>query len=194
MTSTKSVTRWCVIAVALLLFTGAGGYAGHATWMQAKARLAQYLIADAWRDTLATGRNHRPWSWADTWPVAKLVTPSGHPLYVLAGMSGATLAFGPGMPATGSLPGEKGTTLIAGHKNTHFHFLKYLKRGEVVRLQNRQGDWFRYRITSMYVANSNTETLPMQYRRDALVLTTCFPFGPGHYDSALRYVVKGVRL
>jgi sortase A len=123
-----------------------------------------------------------------------MMTPAGHPLYVLAGLSGDTLAFGPGTPTTGSAPGEVGTTIIAGHKNTHFSFLQHLSTDDVIRIQNRSGRWYRYRIVGMHVVNSKTSTIPVQYQRDEIVLTTCYPFGPGHWDSPLRYVVHGVRI
>lgn len=192
--STRGSLRGLLLVLALILFTVAGGYAGHALWMQAKAQLAQYLIADAWQATLDTGKRVPPWHWADTWPVALMLTPQGHPLYVLAGLSGAALAFGPGMAVKGSALGETGTTIIAGHKNTHFTFLQDLRAGDVIRIQDRHGIWFRYRVTGSYIADSRRASLPQQQQRDELVLTTCYPFGPGHYDSPLRYVLQGVRL
>lgn len=45
---------------------------GKGLYMQAKAHFAQYLIEQAWTKTLADGQSHKPWSWADTYPVAKL--------------------------------------------------------------------------------------------------------------------------
>src|SRR5699024_4672491 len=98
------------------------------------------------------------------------------------------------MSVTGPAPGEIGTTILAGHKNTHFSFLQNVKIGDVIRIQDRTGQWYRYRIAGMHVADSETETIPVQYQRDEILLTTCYPFGPGHYDSPLRYVVRGVRM
>src|SRR5690348_18392875 len=59
---------------------------GSAGWLFAKAELAQILLARAWQRTLAGEAEALPWSWADTWPVARLEAPEhGVDLYVLAG-------------------------------------------------------------------------------------------------------------
>lgn len=82
---------------------------GKGFYMQAKAHFAQYLIEQAWAKTLIDGQSHKPWSWADTYPVAKLSIEqakrpnhfdgpaSNDSLYVLAGASGRNLAFGPAL-------------------------------------------------------------------------------------------------
>ncbi len=192
LTSWLGKAWWQRLALACLL--AAGLLSGHAAYMHAKAWLAQYLIADAWQHTLAGDKHVKPWSWADTWPVAKLTTPAGNELYVLAGLTGESMAFGPAMPVNGIAPGHKGTTIIAGHKNTVFRFLEDVKVGQVFSLQVSSGQVFRYRVTSLDIANSQYETIPMQTARDALLLITCYPFGTGHWDSPLRYLVKAVRV
>jgi len=79
-----------------LLALGAWQF-GQGAWIEAKAWLAQALIGRAWAKTLAGHRNVKPWPWADTWPVARLSVPAlGIERYVLAGTSGAAMAFGPG--------------------------------------------------------------------------------------------------
>ena len=46
---------------------------------------------------LADGEAHPPWRWADTSPIARLEVPRlGVRRVVLAGATGAVLAFGPG--------------------------------------------------------------------------------------------------
>ena len=46
---------------------------------------------------VATGSAVKPWSWADTWPVARIAVPRlGRHAIALAGSSGQALAFGPG--------------------------------------------------------------------------------------------------
>ena len=93
---------------------GAAGTAlwhlGQASYIHAKAWLAQYLIRAAWERSLATGTTVKPWSWADTWPVARLVAPrQDADLYVLAGDSGRSLAFGPGHRFGTPAPGARAT-------------------------------------------------------------------------------------
>src|SRR5436189_260542 len=67
------------------------------TYIHAKAWLAQVLLERAFAQTIATGRDSKPWSWADTWPVARIeVRRIGASAIVLSGSSGQALAFGPG--------------------------------------------------------------------------------------------------
>ncbi len=51
---------------------------GQGAWMHAKARLAQALLESAFGTSLTTGQAVKPWSWADTWPVARIAVPRLH--------------------------------------------------------------------------------------------------------------------
>src|SRR5512134_469774 len=98
---------------------------GQGGWIYAKALLAQHMLQHAWARTLAGEREVRPWPWADTWPVARLRVPvHGIDLIVLDGVSGRTLAFGPGHAGGSAPPGAPGTAIISGHRDTHFRFLQ----------------------------------------------------------------------
>ena len=78
-----------------------------------------------------------PWPWADTWPVARLKSASREvDLIVLAGGSGRTLAFGPGHLSASAMPGEIGNTVIAGHRDTHFRFLRGVEKGELLSIES----------------------------------------------------------
>ena len=48
---------------------------GQGLWIHAKALLAQVLLERAFAQTLQTGHDVKPWSWADTWPVARVELP-----------------------------------------------------------------------------------------------------------------------
>jgi sortase A len=100
---------------------------GEGSWIYAKARLAQLLLERAWTRTLAGETQVRPWPWADTWPVARLTVPAKSiDLVVLNGAYGRTLAFGPGYAESSAWPGSAGTTIVTGHRDTHFRFLRLL--------------------------------------------------------------------
>src|SRR5882762_7872122 len=91
----RSSWLW-VVFIALLVALGTWEL-GRGAWIQAKAWLAQSLIAHAWTRTLSGERQAKPWPWADTWPVARLTVPRlGIERYVLAGADGAAMAFAPG--------------------------------------------------------------------------------------------------
>lgn len=164
--------------------------AGQATWLQAKATLAQWLIASAWQQTLIDGSPQRPWPWADTWPVARLTTPAGDMHYVLDSVSGEALAFGPGHLPASAAPGQPGTTLIAGHQDSHFAFLAGLQGGDEIRLQSMDGREFAYRVADIRVVDSRQQPLSLQFEQAELRLVTCYPFNSLESGGPLRYVVS----
>ncbi len=160
-----------------------------ASWISVKAKLAQLLIANAWEQTLLTGKHTKPWRWADTWPIATLVTPAGEKLYVLDSMSGQALAFGPGWLSQSAAPGAQGNTIIAAHRDTHFVFLEHVQLGDIILLQNRTGDNYRYRVIRMDVVDSRKQNIQLQQQSAELTLITCYPFHALSANGPLRYVV-----
>ncbi|WP_237058073.1 class GN sortase [Microbulbifer sediminum] len=162
---------------------------GGAAWLLAKAHLAHYLIDDAWEQQLRSGEPVRPWPWADTWPVARLSLGGGRPLLVMSGSSGQALAFGPGLVENSGAPGARDrNTVIAAHRDTHFNGLRDLRAGQVVRLQDIRGRWYRYRVSSSRVVDSRREQMPIQ-AGPGLVLVTCYPFDALSAGGPLRFVV-----
>lgn len=201
----KSITKQKKITMAILLcLVAAGGLFANTAYIQAKAILAQYLIAHAWEETLqqsGVGEQHivRPWAWADTYPVVKLSLPK-HAIeqYVLAGASGSPLAFGPGLYAGTQLPSGSAATLpdavIAGHHNTHFSFLKSLVIGDSLTLQTRQGHHVTYQVQRIDTYDSRSQRLPSYYGGSTLQLVTCLPGFVGQANPPLRLVVTAKRL
>src|ERR1043166_5367324 len=114
-----------LLTVAGLILFGQGAY------IHAKALLAQVLLQRAFAETIATGRATKPWSWADTWPVARIeVKRMGAKAIVLAGAGGQALAFGPGHVESTANAGERGVAVYSAHRDTHFRFLKDVKIGD----------------------------------------------------------------
>ena len=111
------ITRFAlalVLALAGLVLFGQGAY------IHAKALLAQVLLERAFEKTIATGRETKPWSWADTWPVARIEVKRLHAsTIVLAGSSGQALAFGPGHVERTPDAGERGIAVYSAHRDTH---------------------------------------------------------------------------
>ncbi|HBD20965.1 MAG TPA: class GN sortase [Arenimonas sp.] len=163
--------------------------AANAAWLPAKAALAQVLLHDSWQQALADGGAHRPWPWADTHAVARLHQPRlGISQVVLAGDSGRPLAFGPGWAESSERPGERGTTVISGHRDTHFRWLQHLRDGDRVRLETTSG-LRDYVVAGHRVADSRSERLSTAPGRDQLLLVTCWPFNATAPRGPLRYVV-----
>ena len=162
---------------------------GKSYWISGKAVVAQLLIANAWQKTLETGKDTKPWSWADTWPVALLITPEGEEFYVLNSVSGQALAFGPGWIAQSAAPGQQGNVIIAAHRDTHFQFLENVQSNESIQLQDRSGKFYRYSISQMQVVDSRDQTIEIQQQTAELTLITCYPFHSLNPGGPLRFVV-----
>jgi sortase A len=163
---------------------------GGAVTIHAKAWLAQVLLRGAWAATLAGEREVKPWLWADTWPVARLRAPGlDVDRIVLAGASGRTLAFGPGHLDGSAPPGTAGHSLLSGHRDTHFRFLKDLGPGAALRLQRPDGAWTAYRVTGAEVIDARHARLATGDGTPALTLVTCYPFDAVAPGGPLRYVV-----
>jgi len=178
---------------ALLLGLLALASCGQGLWIEAKAWLAQGLIAGAWAQTRSAADPVRPWPWADTWPVARLRVPRlGVSRMVLAGVSGRTLAFGPGWAPQTAPPGGPGRTLIAGHRDTHFRFLADLVRGDLLTLQNAQRHTVRYRVVETAVVNQRAGWLMAPDDERELLLVTCYPFDALLPGGDQRYVVRAL--
>jgi sortase A len=159
-------------------------------YIHAKAWLAQELIAESWSNTLAGSREVRPWPWADTWPIARLQVPSaGADLYVLADASGRSLAFGPGYLSGSAQPGERGNTIIAAHRDTHFRFLRETPIGMEISLQTADGREHRYRVVESHIIDTRVEHLNLVLDRPTLSLVTCYPFDAVVPGGPMRFVV-----
>lgn len=191
----KTFNRYFIVAC---LF-GAGALFANTFYIQAKAKLAQYLIAQAWEETLSTQQATPPWSWADTHPVAKLkVKRLAIEQYVLAGADGRPLAFAPGLYAGTKdfrqQPQDKRPdSVIAGHHNTHFDFLKHLVTGDKVTLQNPKGQTIDYQVSHIQHFDIRQQQLPAYFTGNTVQLVTCLPSYVGEIHPNQRLVVTLVR-
>ena len=181
------IRRVAVLALVALAagFLAAGGK------IYLKAQLAQLLLRRAWAETQATGRPVKPWSWADTWPVARLSVPRHDvDLIVLAGASGRTLAFGPGHVDGSAAPGTPGNTVVTGHRDTQFRFLKDLAPGDELWLVGPDGGGRRYVVVDALVVDERDTSVLAETGEPRLTLVTCFPFDALVPGGPLRYVVR----
>jgi sortase A len=171
-----------------LLFAGAI-LIGQGLWIHAKAVFAQILLERAFAQTLATGEAVKPWSWADTWPVARVEIPRlGKSEIVLAGSSGQALAFGPGQVERTPAAGEPGTAIYSAHRDTHFAFLGDVVIGDEVVVTRRDGATFRFRVTGTSVVRWDGSGIDPYAVGRHLVLATCWPLD-GKFAGPLRYLV-----
>ena len=168
---------------------------GQGAYIPAKAWMAQELMQRAWQRSSNGTEQATPWPWADTWPVARLSARSGEvELIVLEGGSLRTLAFGPGHLSASSLPGETGNTVIAGHRDTHFSFLRHLEIGESLVMETVSGMKHLYKVMGIDVVDSRRGSLQLDTDEAFLSLVTCYPFEARDPGGPLRYVVTAKML
>jgi len=178
-----------VVVVGTLLAVGLW-QVGHGLAINTKATLAQYLLRRAWSRTLAGELHAKPWPWADTWPVARLRVPAHHiDLIVLAGATGSTLAFGPGLVAGTATPGQSGVAVVTGHRDTHFRFLRDLKAGDEIVVETAEHPTVRFVADEAFVIDGRTAVIGDGDGAARLVLLTCYPFDALRPGGPLRYVV-----
>lgn len=179
-------TEWamtCLVALGLWQI-------GVGTWIPAKAWLAQGLMQHAWGRADAGNADARPWPWADTEALARLRAKGGDvDLIVLSGGSGRTLAFAPGHLGASVLPGDVGNSVIAGHRDTHFRFLKDLERGDRIEVERAGGRRFVFDVVGIDVVDGRRGSIVLDTDEPMLTLVTCYPFDAAEPGGPLRYVV-----
>lgn len=110
--------------------------------------------------------------------------------FVVKGASRRNLKKGPAWLAVTSPPGARGNCVIAGHRDTHFRFLKDVQEGDEIRLEYGKRV-FRYRVESLQVVKPQNKELLRPAKGAVLTLVTCYPFyyvGP----APKRYIVRAV--
>ena len=178
-------------ATAVLTLAVGTGFLVDAFWLYGKAQVGQMLLSRAWAKTLEDGEDHKPWPWADHWPVARLIS-AEHNIdqIVLSGDSGSVLAFALGMNLQAAKPGEAGTVIVSGHRDTHFRFLKNIKPEAELMLQTKKG-FHRYRVEDTKIVDSRTTRVDPTLDNGQLVLVTCYPFDAIDAGGPMRYVAIG---
>ena len=181
--SFRNVVSALLIAFSLLLF-------GNSFYIYAKAQVAQVLLERAFAQSLISGKPVKAWSWADTYPVARIsVDRIGAESIVLQGASGAALAFGPALLNETARPGERGTSVMAAHRDTHFAFLQNVKLGDLISVTRNDGLQFTYRATGFRVVDAKHSGIDAHAAGFHLVLSTCYPF-TAITNGTQRYLVE----
>ena len=185
--------------ITLSLLLGVYQFSG-GLYIFAKAELAQYLIGDAWHKNLQSDEQHKPWPWADTHPVAELII-KGKNWYVLAGASGRNLAFGPTHVSSTPIPGEKGNSVIIGHRDTQFNSLKRLQKGDIIEIKTKHKRQ-QFKVTMLrIVLYSQLDYIQIDINNDtfdvdqtSLTLITCYPFESVLPNPTHRYIVRAMAI
>jgi sortase A len=120
--------------------------------------------------------------------IARIEIPAiGVSEYVVEGTDTGDLRKGPGHYPDTPLPGDRGTSAIAGHRTTYgapFRDIDDLKPGNVIRVDMPDGR-FVYRVEDVRIVDDQDLSVlePVGYRR--LMLSACHPL----YSAAERVIV-----
>ncbi len=162
---------------------------GKGLLIPAKAVVAQILLDRAFAEAQDRQQPVKAWSWADNWPVARISVPRlGLHQIVLSGGSGAAMAFGPTLLPDGGVLGRHGTAVFAAHRDTHFRFLKDLRPGDTILVEDIKGYRGAYRVTGGQVVESNRFSVDAYAPTPSIALATCWPFDAVE-QGPLRYVL-----
>ena len=134
-------------------------------------------------DARALGRSRR-----DGQALAELrIARIGLRAVVVRGTAPDDLREGPGLLDGTPLPGEHGTTAIAGHRTTYgapFRHLDALRRGDTIGLRLPYGS-FRYAVEATRIVDPGDLSVLRRVEHDRLVLSACHPL----FSAARRIVV-----
>ncbi len=187
-TIVRSRSGWILASVLVVL---GSWLIGQGIWIHIKATAAQWLLQQAWARTLKTQHTAKPWPWADTWPVGRLLVPRhGIDQIILVDASGRSLTFGPGLLSGSEWPDESGSIVLSGHRDTHFQFLQYLQKDDLLFVEWPTGHRASYTVQELAVIDSRYTRLAHHEDSEELILTTCFPFDALVPGGPLRYVVR----
>ena len=177
----------------MFLLLGGGYFVYQAVKIDIKAKVAQILLNHSWNNSLKRGEAIKPWKSFDGNPILKLDIPN-HNInqIVLNNTSGQSLAFGPGFHQETYLPHLNKTTAISSHRDSHGTFIKKLKIGDIIKLQDIKSNWYQYRVEDFFIVNVHNKIDLNQH--NGLLLITCYPFNALTSGTPLRYIVISTKI
>lgn len=195
--------RWLFRGIALGWFVAGSAALTNVGLVQAKAHVAQWLVARSWDTGVSSGKAMSPWPWSDARVVARLEVPAlNASSYVFDSDSPAALAFGPGWSLLGArglqapppnadlvADAMDGALVISAHRDTHFNYLGELKAGMPLQLSTVAGFNGRWQVDRAYVVDSRHGRLGFQVAAGDLLLVTCYPLDAWVPGGPLRLVV-----
>ena len=150
-----------------------------------KAVLGQWLLERAF-----VSGGTEPWPGADMRPVARLsIERLKVALIVMDRASGKGMAWGPGIVAGTTMPGKKGLSVIAGHRDSHMAFLVKVRTGDVVKITAVNGRNIKFKVSGAVVVDA-THWTPQADPEwpGVLYMVTCWPLD-GQETTSKRLVV-----
>lgn len=95
---------------------------------------------------------------------------------LVEGTDDDSLKSGAGHYKDSCLPGEKGNSIIFGHRDGVFSSLADIQINDIITVETRKGR-FIYKIINTEVTEPKEEEILKKYDEAMLTLVTCYPFG-----------------
>ena len=87
------------------------------------------------------------------------------------------------------MPGEVGTSVLAGHRDTHFDWIGELRAGDALQVKRADGTRLEFAVRRAWIAPYDRSGIDTQAGERLLVLSTCYPFNATTIGP-LRYIVE----
>ncbi len=117
-----------------------------------------------------------------------VVVKTGEQIPILMGATEENLRGGATLYDNGIYPGDNGTAIILGHRETTFGFLENIKIGDEVDIESLN-NIYKFKVKRTYITTPDDESILSQENKPSLTLVTCYPFNYlGHAPE--RFIVK----
>lgn len=104
-----------------------------------------------------------------------IVVKTGEQIPILMGATEENLRGGATLYDNGVFPGEEGTAIVLGHRETTFGFLEDVKIGDEIDVETVTGT-YKFKLKKTYITNPEDKSILAQEKDLNLTLVTCYPF------------------
>ncbi|MCR6516439.1 MAG: class D sortase [Clostridium sp.] len=104
-----------------------------------------------------------------------IVEKTGEEIPLLIGATEENLKDGANIYDNGILPGENGTVIILGHRETTFGFLENIKENDKIEIETL-GRTYTYKVNKTFITKPDDKKILENKKGKNLTLVTCYPF------------------
>ncbi|WP_338631933.1 class D sortase [Clostridium baratii] len=117
-----------------------------------------------------------------------IVSKTGEQIPIIKGATEENLIDGAALYDNGVYPGDKGTAIILGHRETTFGFLENVKIGDEIEIETLTNKR-KFRLEKIYIVKPDDPLILKQENYPGVTLETCYPF---HYFGSApdRFIAK----
>lgn len=121
--------------------------------------------------------------------IGKIIFPkTGDEIPILKGATEENLKGGATLYDNGIYPGDYGTSVILGHRETTFGFLENIHIEDEVNIESLN-KIYKFKVKKIYITNPEDKSILEQENKSSITLVTCYPFT--YIGSAPeRFIVK----